>query len=39
MTSKAGKPQKPTYTFRLAWAALLLAINCLVAAFYFHILV
>ncbi|BAZ38432.1 photosystem I 4.8K protein [Calothrix sp. NIES-4101] len=30
---------KPPYTFRTAWAILLLAINFLVAAYYFHIIV
>lgn len=29
---------KPPYTFRTAWALLLLAINFLVAAYYFHII-
>jgi photosystem I protein len=29
---------KPPYTFRTSWALLLLAINFIVAAFYFHIL-
>lgn len=38
-TSKsAAKPSKPNYTFRASWAALLLGINFLVAAYYFHIL-
>ena len=32
-----AKTKKPTYTFRTAWALLLLAINFLVAAIYFHI--
>jgi photosystem I 4.8kDa protein len=36
MTSKSTN--KPTYTFRSAWALLLLAINFVVAAFYFGIL-
>lgn len=29
----------PPYLFRTAWAVLLLAINFLVAAFYFHLIV
>jgi photosystem I 4.8kDa protein len=29
---------KPPYPFRTGWAILLLAINFLVAAFYFHII-
>lgn len=29
---------KPPYTFRTAWALLLLAINFLVAAYYFNII-
>jgi photosystem I 4.8kDa protein len=29
---------KPPYTFRTAWALLLLAVNFLVAAYYFHII-
>jgi photosystem I protein len=33
-----GKAAKPTYTFRTGWALLLLAINFLVAAYYFHII-
>lgn len=33
-----AKTNKPTYTFRTAWALVLLAINFLVAAIYFHIL-
>ena len=28
----------PPYTFRVAWAGVLLAVNLLVAAIYFHIL-
>jgi photosystem I protein len=32
-----AKTTKPTYTFRAFWAILLLAINFLVAAIYFHI--
>jgi photosystem I protein len=32
-----AKTTKPTYTFRIFWALLLLAINFLVAAIYFHI--
>jgi photosystem I 4.8kDa protein len=30
---------KPSYTFRAGWAILLLAINFLVAAYYFQIIV
>jgi photosystem I 4.8kDa protein len=30
---------KPSYTFRAAWAILLLAVNFLVAAYYFQIIV
>ncbi len=37
MTSK-GKTAKPSYAFRTGWALLLLAINFLVAAYYFHII-
>ncbi len=29
---------KPPYTFRAGWALLLLAVNFLVAAYYFHII-
>ncbi len=29
---------KPPYPFRLTWAVVLLAINFLVAAYYFHII-
>lgn len=29
---------KPPYPFRTAWALVLLAINFLVAAYYFHII-
>jgi photosystem I protein len=29
---------KPPYPFRLFWAALLLGVNFLVAAYYFHII-
>ncbi|MFB2836283.1 photosystem I protein PsaX [Floridanema evergladense] len=32
------KTGKPPYTFRLGWALLLLAVNFIVAAYYFHIL-
>jgi photosystem I protein len=35
MTAKANKPN---YVFRTSWALLLLAINFLVAAYYFHII-
>lgn len=37
MTSKQS-PKKPPYTFRAGWALLLLAINFVVAAYYFGIL-
>jgi photosystem I 4.8kDa protein len=30
---------KPNYSFRTGWALLLLGINFLVAAYYFHVLV
>lgn len=29
---------KPPYTFRTGWSVLLLAVNFLVAAYYFHII-
>lgn len=32
------KTSKPPYTFRTGWALLLLGINFLVAAIYFHVL-
>jgi photosystem I protein len=35
MTMKTGKPP---YTFRASWALLLLAVNFIVAAYYFGIL-
>jgi photosystem I protein len=35
--SKISAPAKPSYLFRSGWAILLLAINFLVAAYYFHI--
>lgn len=43
MASTAGKDvantgAKPPYTYRTAWALLLLVGNFIVAAFYFHIL-
>lgn len=38
MATKSAKPAKPTYAFRTFWAVLLLAINFLVAAYYFGIL-
>jgi photosystem I 4.8kDa protein len=39
MTAKTSKPApKPNYTFRASWAALLLGINFLVAAYYFGFL-
>jgi photosystem I protein len=37
MTSK-GQDKKPSYVFRGSWALLLLAVNFLVAAYYFHII-
>ena len=37
MTSK-GQDQKPSYVFRATWAILLLAVNFLVAAYYFHLI-
>jgi photosystem I 4.8kDa protein len=36
--SKTSTAAKPTYVFRASWALLLLAINFLVAAYYFHII-
>ncbi|BAZ29803.1 photosystem one PsaX [Cylindrospermum sp. NIES-4074] len=36
--SKSSAPAKPSYVFRTGWALLLLAINFLVAAYYFHII-
>lgn len=37
MTSK-GQDKKPSYVFRASWALLLLAVNFLVAAYYFQII-
>uniref|UniRef100_B8HYN3 Photosystem one PsaX n=1 Tax=Cyanothece sp. (strain PCC 7425 / ATCC 29141) TaxID=395961 RepID=B8HYN3_CYAP4 len=37
-TNPVAKTNKPTYVFRTFWALLLLAINFIVAAYYFHIL-
>ncbi|MBC1220125.1 photosystem I protein PsaX [Nostoc sp. UCD121] len=34
----ADSGAKPPYAFRTGWALLLLAINFLVAAYYFHII-
>ncbi|MGH1395330.1 MAG: photosystem I protein PsaX [Trichormus sp.] len=34
----ADSGAKPPYTFRTGWALLLLAVNFLVAAYYFHII-
>ncbi|MCG6136557.1 MAG: photosystem I protein PsaX [Nostoc sp. LLA-1] len=34
----ADSGAKPPYTFRVGWALLLLAVNFLVAAYYFHII-
>ncbi|MEA5620339.1 photosystem I protein PsaX [Cronbergia sp. UHCC 0137] len=36
--SKNSAAAKPSYVFRTGWALLLLAINFLVAAYYFHII-
>jgi photosystem I protein len=33
-----AKSKKPTYVFRTSWALLLLAINFIVAAYYYGIL-
>ena len=38
MTAKGKPAAKPSYAFRTGWAVLLLAINFLVAAYYFHII-
>ncbi|AFW96299.1 photosystem I protein PsaX [Dolichospermum sp. UHCC 0684] len=38
MTAKSKPAAKPSYVFRTGWALLLLAINFLVAAYYFHII-
>ncbi|MFM7364458.1 MAG: photosystem I protein PsaX [Cuspidothrix sp.] len=38
MTAKSKPEVKPSYAFRTGWALLLLAINFLVAAYYFHII-
>lgn len=38
MTAQGRKTTKPTYTFRTFWAIVLLAVNFLVAAIYFHVL-
>ncbi|WP_016951329.1 photosystem I protein PsaX [Anabaena sp. PCC 7108] len=38
MTAKGKTAAKPSYVFRTGWALLLLAINFLVAAYYFHII-
>jgi len=38
MTAKPSPTKKPPYTFRAGWALLLLAINFLVAAYYFGII-
>lgn len=35
---KSMSKAKPPYTFRAGWALLLLAINFVVAGFYFHII-
>jgi photosystem I protein len=35
--SAVAKTGKPPYTFRTAWALLLLAGNFLIAAIYFHV--
>jgi photosystem I protein len=38
MTAKSKPAAKPSYAFRTGWALLLLAVNFLVAAYYFHII-
>jgi photosystem I protein len=40
MTAKAknSTTAKPTYIFRASWAILLLAINFVVAAYYFNVI-
>lgn len=38
-TGATVKTSAPPYPFRTGWALFLLAINFVVAAFYFHILV
>lgn len=38
MTSKQASTKKPSYTFRAGWALLLLAVNFVVAAYYFGVL-
>ncbi|MBD2345181.1 photosystem I protein PsaX [Anabaena subtropica] len=37
-TSPVANTGKPPYAFRTGWALLLLAVNFLVAAYYFHII-
>lgn len=37
-TGAVAKTGKPPYTFRTFWAIVLLAVNFLVAAIYFHVL-
>ena len=37
-TGAVTKTGKPPYPFRTGWALLLLGINFLVAAYYFHII-
>ena len=34
----AAQEKKPSYVFRATWAILLLGVNFLVAAYYFHII-
>ena len=38
MTAKSKPAAKPSYAFRTGWTLLLLAVNFLVAAYYFHII-
>jgi photosystem I 4.8kDa protein len=38
MTAKSKPAAKPSYFFRTGWALLLLGVNFLVAAYYFHII-
>ena len=38
MTAKSKPAAKPSYVFSTGWALLLLGVNFLVAAYYFHII-
>ena len=38
MTAKSKPAAKASYVFRTGWALLLLGVNFLVAAYYFHII-